>query len=254
MIGVDRFIERVNGEFPGDRVTYQKSLPTFHPQSGDEAARLFGLATEMKQQLYITGFGNNISPEGEKFKDLVVIRTDRLNQLVRVMPEDFYVVAGAGYPLKELNLRLKKHNLFFPHADLPYVGSVGGALATGLTADYGGHDLPISRYFIMAEIGLPGGKLIKPGSACFKSVSGFDIVKIFSPSWGLLGLIVTACLRVLPTSLAEDYAGLKMQSIEYEQFVDLFQNPGDNVSAQYSLKIKSKFDPQNNLPLIDIFH
>jgi len=254
MSDTKRFIDMVLEHFPESRLTFQKALPTFHPESVDDAAGLFKLASEQDQKIYITGFGNTIDPDGEQFKELFIVRTDRLNQLVQVVPEDFYVVVRAGYPLQELNLNLEQHGLFLPHSDLPYVGSVGGAIAAGLTADYKGHDLPVSRYFIKADIVMPDGEVICPGSACFKSVSGFDIVKIFSPSWGQLGLIVNACLRVLPLSIADDYRNLKMHGLEYERFVDTFINPGDNVSAQYSLKIKSKFDPSGRLPLIDIFH
>ena len=254
MPDTNRFADRVVERFPEGRLTYQKALPTFHPESVDDAAAVFKLADEYDQKLFISGFGNTIDPDGDKFRDTVIVRTDRLNQLVNVVPEDFYVVVGAGYPLQELNLNLKKHGLFLPHADLPYVGSVGGAIASGLTADYKGHDLPISRYFIKADIAMPDGSIIRPGSACFKSVSGLDIVKIFSPSWGQLGLIVNACLRVLPLSETDNYRNLKMHGLAYERFVATFTDPGDNVSAQYSLKIKEKFDPSGRLPLIDIFH
>jgi len=93
----------------------------------------------------------------------------------------------------------------------------------------------VGRYFIMAEIAVPEGKVINPGSACFKSVSGLDIVKIFSPSWGLLGMIATATFRVLPLTVRDEYEDMAMLPIEYG-----------------NLKIKSKFDANNILPLIEI--
>jgi len=219
---LNEFIDVIGGEFPDDRLTYQKAVPTFHPESADEAARLFALANKYSQSLYVTGFG--------------------LNQLIKVVPGDFYAEVGAGYPLRELNLHLKEFGLFLPHADLPYVGSVGGALAAGLSAMRHEHPLPIGRYFIMAEIAVPEGKVINPGSACFKSVSGLDIVKIFSPSWGLLGMIATATFRVLPLTVRDEYEDMAMLPIEYGKFARTYTQPGENQSAVYSLKIKSKFD------------
>jgi len=244
-------LEILKDKLPDDRLTFQKGVPTFHPESAEEAAELFRLANQEKRKLYITGFGNNIIPVGEKFENILAVKSDRLNNLLEIVPADYYVRVGAGYPLKELNRELEKYDLFLPHADLPYVGSVGGALAVGLTADYRGHDLPVSRYFIMGTIANPQGQIIKPGSACFKSVSGLDIVKIFSPSWGLLGMIISVTLRVMPTSVRPEYEHIKMHSIDYNKFADIYKNPGDNVSAQYSLKIKDKFDPKGILPLID---
>ncbi len=249
MSKLTKFIKNIGENFPEDRLTYQKGIATFHPESAEEAARFFILANERKQELYISGFGNNIVPVGDSFKETMVIKTDRLNALIKIVPGDYYIKVGAGYPLKELNNVLKKHELFLPHADLPYVGSVGGALAAGLTADYRGHNLPISRYFIMAEIIDPQGKIIKPGSACFKSVSGFDIVKIFSPSWGLLGMIISATFRVVPTSARPEYNDIKMKALDFRKFSNIYNNPENNASALYSLKIKAKFDPGQILPI-----
>jgi glycolate oxidase FAD binding subunit len=246
----DGFIKKVRSELPDDRLTFQKSVPTLHPQSVEETSVIFSLANGHDQKLFITGFGNNISPQGHEFREVVAIKSDRLNRLIRIVPADYYIVVGCGYPLREINRALKEHSLFMPHADLPYVGSVGGALASGLCADFQGQTLPLSRYFIMAEIVDPTGKIIIPGSACFKSVSGLDIVKIFSPSWGLLGMIVSAYFRVLPTTAREDYAAMKMMPARYEEFAGAYRDPGDNVSAQYSIKIKNKFDPNEILPLI----
>ncbi|MCX6827375.1 MAG: FAD-binding oxidoreductase [candidate division Zixibacteria bacterium] len=249
------FIDIIKAEFSEDRLTYQKGMTTFHPESAEETARLFRLANEYGQKFYIAGFGNNIEPAGKAFDDIIALRTDRLNEFIKIVPEDFYIVVGAGFPIGEINTKLKKYGLFLPHAELPYAGSVGGALAVGLSGQINGHILPIGRYFIKAEITLPQGRIINPGSICFKSVSGFDIVKIFSPSWGLLGMIAAATFRVLPISLFEEYKELKILPIDYRSFLSIYRESADNISAQYSLKIKGKFDPEEILPPVIIdFH
>ncbi len=247
---LDKFIDNIKSEFPDDRLTWQKGVPTFHPENGSEAAGIFKLARSENQQLFVGGFGNNIVPVGRKFENMVVVKSDRLNNIFRVVADDFYVTVGAGYPLRELNKALSEYQLFLPHGDLPYVGSVGGALAVGLSADRDGHDSPLSRYLIKGEIALPDGKIITPGSACFKSVAGFDIVKIFSPSWGILGMIVNVTLRVLPVTARHEFDGLMQKGIDYSRFADLYFNPGDSQEAIYSKKIKDKFDPDHILPLI----
>jgi len=250
-MNMKEFLKILSDEFPDDRVTSQKKVPTFHPETAAEAARLFTLANEYKWKLFIAGFGNNIVPAGEKFKNILVVKSDRLNKLIEIVPQDYFFSVGAGYPLREINKQLKQYDLFLPHSDLPYVGSVGGALASGLSAKQDLHLLPLGRYFIKAEIVTPEGKIIRPGSACFKSVSGFDIVKIYSPSWGLLGKIITATFRALPLSIRNEFENIVMQPIDYKKFADTYLNPGDNQSAIYSIKIKDKFDPNGVLPLID---
>ena len=165
-------VERINSEFPVDRLTLQKGVTFFHPESAAEASRFFKLARRLGQKIFISGYGNNIDPSGTAFENMLVLKTDRLNSVVEVVERDLYITVGGGYPLNEINSKLKIHNLFVPHADLPYPGSAGGAVAINLAAELNGHDLPLKKYFIKAEVVLPTGEIITPGSVCFKSVSG----------------------------------------------------------------------------------
>ncbi len=245
-----KFVSIIRSEFPDDRVTYQKRVATFHPESAAEAAKLFKLANQHGQKMYITGFGNNIDPVGKPFVDMVSIRTDRLNTLLEVVGQDFFVTAGSGYPLREVNLQLERIKLSLPHSSLAYVGSVGGAIATGLSAELDGQDLPLKKYFIKAEIVTPEGDIIRPGSACFKSVSGYDMVKVFYNSWGLLGLIVSATFRVMPTAAAAELSPMKMKAINREDFLAGLAETNTAADAVYSRKVKAKFDPRGILPVV----
>jgi FAD/FMN-containing dehydrogenase len=250
MSRLDTFLGKLAQEFPDDRLTWQKRLPTFHPESAKEAARLFKLAIVEGQRVYITGFGNNIDPVGDRFRDLLIVRTDRLNDLQEINPADLYVRVGAGYPLRELVTALKPQNLFMPHAGLPYVGSAGGAVAVNVGAELGVHVLPIKKYFIKAEVVTPVGEIVTPGSVCFKSVSGLDVVKVFASSWGLLGLITSVTFRVLPLSAAGEYAGMKMKPVDRGHFLSGLVETNPDTDAVYSRKIKAKFDLHDLLPIV----
>ena len=247
---IDELIAILENEFPPDRLTYQKGIPTFHPESADEASRYFLLLNKHKRTTYVTSFGNNIDPVGERFANMVTIRTDRLNQLIEIAPGDLYITVGAGYPLREINQHIASDNLYFPHSALPYVGSVGGALAVNLTAELNGHELPIKKYFIKGSIVLPTSEIITPGSVCFKSVAGYDIVKLFAGSWGLLGLIVTATFRVLPSSAAPEYDSMRQKKIDRDHFLSGLVPENTAIDAVYSRKVKEKFDPNGVLPIV----
>lgn len=247
---IEQFIDIIKSEFPEDRLTWQKNVPTFHPENAGDAAALITLANKQKQRLFITGFGNNIDPQGEPFVNMISIRTDRLNKLHQLNAPDFYVMVGSGYPLKELNDDLQAENLFMPHSRLPYVGSVGGSIAVNLSAENAGHDLPLKRYFIKAEIVTPRGEIVIPGSACFKSVSGYDVVKIFAGSWGLLGLIVSATFRVFPITAEIEYRDIKMKEVDRKGLIDVLDESNSETNALYNRKVKAKFDPENVLPIV----
>ncbi|MEW5796248.1 MAG: FAD-binding oxidoreductase [Candidatus Zixiibacteriota bacterium] len=250
MSRLDQFLKVIASEFPADRLTWQKRLPTFHPESAADAASLFRLAVREKQRLYITGFGNNIDPVGERFADMVIVRTDRLNDIQETSNADLFVRVGAGYPLRELPVELGPKKLFLPHATLPYVGSSGGAVAVNLTAELNGHDLPLKKYFIQAEVVTPQGEVVRPGSVCFKSVSGYDIVKIFASSWGLLGLLVSVTFRVMPGSAAAEFTSMKMKPVDRRHFLSGLDESNNDADAVYSRKLKARFDPYGILPIV----
>ncbi len=252
MIQNSEIIQTLKQDFPDDRFTLQKGIITFHPESGEEAALFFKQINNYKQAVYITGFGNNINPVGQPFENIISVKSDRLNKIIEIKPDDFYITVGAGYPLKEINNNLSGHDLWLPHSDLPYVGSVGGAVASGLNSDYESHDLPLKKYLIQAEVVTPEGEIIVPGSTCFKSVSGYDVVKIFYGSWGLLGMIISATFRVMPQSGRVDYGSIKMKKISRTNLLKALDNSNQEADAVYSRKIKAKLDSNNILPIINI--
>ena len=80
--------------------------------------------------------------------------------------------------------------------------------------------------------------------------TGADVVKLFAPSWGLLGLIISVTLRVLPLSARQEYAGLKMNGIELRRFLCGLDETSTDTDSVYSRKIKAKLDPNDILPAI----
>jgi FAD/FMN-containing dehydrogenase len=247
---LEQFTKIILSEFPEDRLTYQKGIPTFRPQDAEDASKFLKLVNRHGRTTFVTGFGNNIDPIGEPFAEMITIRTDRLNDLLEVEPGDFYITTGSGYPLKEINLRVHDYGLYLPHSSLPYVGSVGGALAVNLSAELDGRAMPLKRYFVKAKIVTPEGEIITPGSVCFKSVSGYDIVKLFAGSWGLLGLIVSASFRVLPITAMHEYKRLRQQKVDRANFLKGLDVSNVEADAEYSRKIKAKFDPNGVLPIV----
>jgi len=250
MGNLNEFVALVKSEFPDNRLTYQKGIPTFHPQSADEAAAVFRLANGHGQRIYISGFGNNVTPVGSPFSEVIVVVTDKLNELLEVSAKDLFVRVQAGYPLREINYALRPSKLMLPHASLPYAGSAGGAVAVGLSAELHEHHFPLRRYVLQLEVVTPEGDIVTPGSICFKSVSGYDVAKIFVGSWGLLGLIVSAAFRVMPDSAEEEFASQSMKAVSRQGLLAGLVDTNREPDAEYSRKLKRKLDPQGILPVL----
>jgi FAD/FMN-containing dehydrogenase len=245
-------IEQLEKEIAGacpDRLTWQKTIPTFHPESAEEAADIFVRAGRFGQKLYISGFANTVDPAGKPFADLLVLKADRLNTVIDVNRRDFHVTVGAGFPVTEINRIIAPQGLWFPFGDLQYPGSFGGALATGLTAGDGVHSVPFSRHLLTVTAVLPDGTIVHPGALTFKSVSGFDVSRLFYNSWGCLGMVIRVSFRVLPRSQMEETASrLTLNETDRQAFIRRMS--GDEKEAELFRRIKNRFDPLNLLPTI----
>ena len=229
-------------------LTWQKTVPTFHPETAEEAADIFRRAAQVGQKLFISGFSNNIDPVGNEFTDLLVVKTDRLNYIGPVEAADFCVTVGSGYPLKEINIGIADDNLWFPFSQTDYPGSAGGALASGLSGNDGSQVIPLSRQLLSLTAVLPDGTIVKPGAKTFKSVSGYDIARIFYNSWGRLGIVTELSFRVLPASKKDQSPHLSISPPNRGAFEDKLQ--GTSSLSELCRKIKDEFDPNQLLPAV----
>ncbi|MEN2981869.1 MAG: DUF5639 domain-containing protein [Thermus sp.] len=107
---------------------------------------------------------------------------------------DQYLVAPAETGLLAVYARLEGTGLYppFPPVELP--GGVGGLLARGGFAQ---------TFFFPAEVlGLtfrtPKGRVVRAGGVVVKNVQGYDLVRPFVGSFGLLGEALEAVFRLRP--------------------------------------------------------
>ncbi|MCK5124839.1 MAG: FAD-binding oxidoreductase [candidate division Zixibacteria bacterium] len=229
-------------------LTWQKSIATFHPESSAEIADIFNRMRKYKQQGFISGYGNEIDPVGMTFSEMLVLKSDRLNGVIEIGDKDFYITVGSGYPLKEINKTLAEHNLWFPFGETNYPGSFGGALAVGLAGSDGTHTVPFSRYLLSVEAVLPDGSIVTPGALTFKSVSGYDVSRLFYNSWGTLGMLTTLSFRVLPLAKKDELPRIMLYSADHGSFVDELR--GKSALSKMCRNIKSEFDTDSILPIV----
>ncbi len=237
---IAEFENEIREAYP-EGITWQKTIPTFHPESAEEAADIFRRSGKYGQKIFISGFGNNIDPVGDRFADWMVIKSDRLNDIKNIVPPDFYITVGAGYPLKEINQVIDEKNLWFPFSRSNYPGSCGGALAVGLAGNDGDHTVPLSRYLLSVTAVLPDGSIVSPGAKTFKSVSGYDISRIFFNSWGTVGLVTELTFRVLPLSKLDQSPHLALLGPDKKAFEEDIE--GDSTLSEVCRRIRNEYDP-----------
>ncbi len=129
----------------------------------------------------------------------IIVSTRRLNRIIEHEPADLIAVAEAGVTLKDFNNALAQKGQWLP-IDPPDNGraTIGGVVATGQAgAQQFGYGSP-RRHVIGMKVVRADGSLIKVGGRVVKNVAGYDLCKLFTGSYGTLGLIVEVNFRLRP--------------------------------------------------------
>ncbi len=132
----------------------------------------------------------------------LILSPQRLTRLVEHEPADLVAITEAGVTLKDFNDALATKGQWLP-IDPPDVAerggaTVGGVVATGLGgAQQFGYGSP-RRHVIGMKVVRADGSLIKAGGRVVKNVAGYDLCKLFTGSYGTLGVIVEANFKLRP--------------------------------------------------------
>ena len=171
------------------------------------------------------------------------VKSDRLNKIKKVVAEDLYVILEPGFPLKELNEKLQPYNLFYPLADKTSQGTVGGAIASNLKGDAKDRNLQTKDYVLALEVVDPQAEILRVGARTFKSVTGYDLPRLFVGSWGTLGVITEISLRLVPLGKKKQYEDLNMKVPHRTKSKDR-----DDYKDVLSSRIKESLDPNGIFP------
>ena len=111
---------------------------------------------------------------------------------------DLVVEVGAGTPLAELRATLAATGQRLSYDPVRLGGTVGGALATGVSGPrrlLSGalRDLVIGMTVVRAD-----GTIARSGGRVVKNVAGYDLAKLHTGGYGTLGVISSAAFRLHP--------------------------------------------------------
>jgi glycolate oxidase FAD binding subunit len=142
--------------------------------------------------------GGGTKPWGPP-SDGTVLETGGLNRILEHNVGDFTAVLEAGAPLAEAQAAFAEHGQMLAiDPALNEAATVGGVMAAAdsgpLRHRYGSmRDLVVG-----ATVALSDGTLARSGGKVIKNVAGYDLAKLFTGSFGTLGLIVRVAVRLHP--------------------------------------------------------
>ena len=120
-------------------------------------------------------------------------------------PSELVITARAGTPVSEIETLLagETQMLAFEPPLFGPAGTLGGAVATGLSGPRRPFVGPLRDYVLGARLMNPQSEVLRFGGTVFKNVAGFDAFRLMAGSLGCFGPILDVSLRVTPRPRAE---------------------------------------------------
>jgi glycolate oxidase FAD binding subunit len=171
---------------------------TEEPGSAEEAAEVLGAAASDGRSVRFRGAGTKYDWGNPVGQPDVVLSTKRLDRIVEHNAGDLTAVLEAGVPLADAQKAFAEAGQMLGLDPPGQSATIGGILATGdsgpLRHRYGGpRDLLLGM-----TVALSDGVVATSGGKVIKNVAGYDLAKLFTGSFGTLGLITQVAVRLHP--------------------------------------------------------
>ncbi len=169
------------------------------PCSSEEVSKIMKLASRLDLPVTPQGGRTGLSGGALPVHGGLVLSLLRMNKILEIDQKNMQIVVEPGVIAEDLQIELKKYNLFCPPDPSSTVGStLGGNVAenAGYTraVKYG-----VTRDYVLGlEAVLPDGEIINIGGRTVKNVTGYDLVALLIGSEGTLAIVTKIICKVLP--------------------------------------------------------
>ncbi|HTL88821.1 MAG TPA: FAD-binding oxidoreductase, partial [Leptolyngbya sp.] len=169
------------------------------PSSIAELSAIVACADRNQWRILPCGHASKLHWGGTVDPVTLVISTERINQLIEHAEGDLTVTAEAGISFAEMQSTVGKVGQFCAiDPILSDRATLGGIIATADTGSlrhryHSIRDMLLGITFVRSD-----GEIVKAGGRVVKNVAGYDLMKLLTGSYGTLGILAQATLRVYP--------------------------------------------------------
>lgn len=216
----------------------------------------FEAARRDQRQLVIRGGGSVLDRLPPT--DAEELSTEALTGVIDHRPEDLVITVRAGTSIEELSALLAVHGQECPIEPLAGHGStVGGRVATALASPRQLQAGRVRDWVLRVRMVTADAHVVASGGVTVKDVTGYDLCRLTTGSWGTLGVIAEVTLKLRPTPthgawfrtdrpaprvLADLYRPAAVVTMGTGTFVRLEEHP-DDVTAQAAAAGLEPVDP-----------
>jgi glycolate oxidase FAD binding subunit len=169
----------------------------FAPGAPGEVAAVLDAASERRAPVLVwgggthQGIGHRVSPE-------VVLSTARLDRVIAWEPDDLTIVVEAGATVGAIEARLAERGQTALLPETEPSATIGGVISAGVSGYRRARFGPTRDRVLQVTVATGDGRIVTGGGRVVKNVSGYDLPRIVTGSFGSLGVVVSVCLKLWP--------------------------------------------------------
>jgi glycolate dehydrogenase FAD-binding subunit len=176
----------------------QTGVAEVAPTSAEELATVLRQASAERTVVQVVGGGSRLG-YGTPERPGLILRTGSFAGIESWDPEDLTVTVGSGTPIAVLESTLGERSQTAVLPEVPGASTVGGAISAGVSSLRRGRLLGTRERVLEVTLVTGDGRLIRAGGRVVKNVTGYDLPRLVVGAFGSLGVIVSVCLKLLPT-------------------------------------------------------
>ena len=173
------------------------------PTTTEQVSQILSLANEHRIPVTPRGAGTGLAGAAVPNQGGLVLDLCRMNKILEIRIADRLAIVQPGVVYADLERALSRYGFFFPPDPASAsVCTLGGNVATN-AGGMRGAKYGVTRDYVMGlEVVLPNGRIMRTGSYCMKSSSGYDLTRLFVGSEGTLGVVTEIILKIHPKPMA----------------------------------------------------
>jgi glycolate oxidase FAD binding subunit len=185
-------------------------VDTLKVRDAKDVEEVVRAAVASEQPLEIVGHGSKRAI-GHPMATNAVLDLSALNAVIAYEPNELIITVQAGAPLADVQSLIDAKNQQFAFEPMdtsvllgtPAIGTIGGMIGAGLAGPRrikaGG-----ARDHLLGAHAVSGfGDSFKTGGKVVKNVTGYDLCKLLTGSWGTLAVMTEVTLKVMPKPESE---------------------------------------------------
>lgn len=168
-------------------------------ESAEQVSDVLKLANKEIFPVIPRGAGTGLSGMAVPAKGGIVLDLSHMNKIISISIEDRIAIVQPGVIYASLEKALTPHGFFFPPDPASEtVCTLGGNVITNAGGLRGAKYGTTRDYVLGMQVVLPDGRIMRTGSKTMKSVSGYEIARLFVGSEGTLGVVTEITLKINP--------------------------------------------------------